>query len=123
MTIEEAISEFWHGVTAYEVQNRNNITMDITDEARMMAIAALEQQNFTRWHDLRKNPEDLPAGTDSVLVCYQHLHPDLRCYECAYYEDGAWIDNAETWKNDVDFAGDWEVIAWRYVEQFEEFEE
>ena len=68
MTIEEAISEFWHGVTAYEVQNRNNITMDITDEARMMAIAALEQQNFTRWHDLRKNPEVLPKHENDVEI-------------------------------------------------------
>ena len=32
------------------------------------------------WHDLRKNPNDLPNATDEVLVCYKNGYIDTWLY-------------------------------------------
>lgn len=44
MTESEAIEELKHSIVSYEVQNRNNITCDLTREVLNMAINALEKQ-------------------------------------------------------------------------------
>lgn len=44
MTESEAIEELKHSIVSYEVQNRNNITCDLTREVLEMAINALEKQ-------------------------------------------------------------------------------
>lgn len=43
MTENEAIEELEHSVVSYEVQNKNNITCDLTQNVLDMAIQALEE--------------------------------------------------------------------------------
>ena len=74
----------------------------------------LEESEKYRWHDLRKDPEDLPDDLHKVLI---HIKG---------YEDYMGVDMAMHHK----FTGIWstifasykdgDVIAWREIEPFEE---
>ena len=80
-----------------------------------MAIKALEKTDKYRWHDLRKNHDDLPRVTngygesDYVLVktgCFEWCDMEMAYYS---YAKKQWsIDNY--------------VFAWQYIEPFEEEE-
>ena len=85
-------------------------------EACFMAIEALEKADKYRWHDLRKNPDDLPEGFEgsyeSEYVLVMTGTPEWNSWEQAYY------------KHDKRMWSTYEqnVFAWRYVEPFEEEE-
>lgn len=77
---------------------------------------ALEKADKYRWHDLRKNPDDLPEAdgndeSDYVLVMIGT--PEWNSWEQAYY------------KHDKQMWSTYEqnVFAWRYIEPFKEREE
>lgn len=68
-----------------------------------------------RWHDLRKNPEDLPEERSHVICC----HGGKRKYYTA-----TWFCKNAFWCADEEY-GSFpyeDVIAWRYIEPFEEVE-
>ena len=70
-----------------------------------------------KWHDLRKNPEDLPEISNKAVLT-GHVMCGRRCYAvCQYteygFEDG--INPAELLNMSV--------IAWREIEPFEREEE
>ena len=75
---------------------------------------ALEKADKYRWHDLRKNPDDLPEGfegsyeSDYVLVMIGT--PEWNDWEQAYYRHGKRLWS--TYEQNV--------FAWRYIEPFEE---
>ena len=78
-----------------------------------MAIKALEKADKYRWHDLRKNPDDLPKDngygeSDYVLVMIGT--PEWNSWEQAYYHHGKRLWS--TYEQNV--------FAWRYIEPFEE---
>lgn len=81
-----------------------------------MAIKALEKADKYRWHDLMKNPDDLPeaigGGYESDYVLVMIGTPEWNSWEQAYY------------KHDKQMWSTYEqnVFAWRYVEPFEEEE-
>ena len=81
-----------------------------------MAIKALEKADKYRWHDLRKNPDDLPeaigGGYESDYVLVMIGTPEWNSWEQAYY------------KHDKQMWSTYEqnVFAWRYIEPFEEEE-
>ena len=84
-------------------------------EAWHMAIKALEKADKYRWHDLRKNPDDLPGAdgnseSDYVLVLIGT--PEWNSWEQAYYHHDKKLWS--TYEQDV--------FAWRYIEPFEEEE-
>lgn len=77
---------------------------------------ALEKADKYKWHDLRKNPDDLPEAdgndeSDYVLVMIGT--PEWNSWEQAYYHHGKrlWTTYEQN------------VSAWRYIEPFEEEEE
>ena len=77
---------------------------------------ALEKADKYKWHDLRKNPYDLPEAdgndeSDYVLVMIGT--PEWNSWEQAYYHHGKRL-----WST-----YDQNVFAWRYVEPFKEEEE
>lgn len=81
-----------------------------------IVIKALEKADKYRWHDLRKNPDDLPEAdgndeSDYVLVMIGT--PEWNSWEQAYYHHGKrlWTTYEQN------------VSAWRYIEPFEEEEE
>ena len=81
-------------------------------EAWDMAIEALEKADKYRWHDLRKNPDDLPEDngygeSDYVLVMIGT--PEWNRWEQAYYHHGKRLWS--TYEQNV--------FAWRYIEPFE----
>ena len=74
---------------------------------------ALEKADKYRWHDLRKNPDDLPEDngygeSDYVLVMIGT--PEWNRWEQAYYHHGKRLWS--TYEQNV--------FAWRYIEPFEE---
>ena len=74
---------------------------------------ALEKADKYRWHDLRKNPDDLPEAdgnseSDYVLVLIGT--PEWNSWEQAYYHH-----DKKLWST-----YDQNVFAWRYIEPFEE---
>ena len=85
-------------------------------EAWDMAIKALEKADKYRWHDLRKNPDDLPegfeGGYESEYVLAMIGTPEWNSWEQAYYHHGKrlWTTYEQN------------VFAWRYIEPFKEEE-
>lgn len=111
MTIKEAIEQFKKrlAITFYRKQIPEYY------EAIEMAVDALEQADKYRWHDLRKNPDDLPEAdgnseSDYVLVLIGT--PEWNSWEQAYYHHGK-----KMWST-----YEQNVFAWRYIEPFEEEE-
>ena len=83
------------------------------EDACILAVDALEKADKYRWHDLRKNPDDLPEAdgnseSDYVLVLIGT--PEWNSWEQAYYHHGK-----KLWST-----YDQNVFAWRYVEPFKE---
>lgn len=99
----------WHGDT---------ILVDV--EELTSAVDYLERY---RWHDLRKNPNDLPNGDwDKKILCV--VRSPIRFYEryhICHYVRGEFIGFYEHKK--VDSGIFQTVTAWRYIEPFEEVEE
>ena len=77
---------------------------------------ALEKADKYRWHDLRKNPDDLPEAiggsyeSDYVLVMIGT--PEWNDWEQAYYHHGKRLWS--TYEQNV--------FAWRYIKPYEEEE-
>ena len=77
---------------------------------------ALEKADKYRWHDLRKNPDDLPeadGNSESDYVLVMIGTPEWNSWEQAYYKH-----DKKLWST-----YDQNVFAWRYIEPFEEEEE
>ena len=80
------------------------------------AIEALEKADKYRWHDLRKNPDDLPeaiGNSESDYVLVMIGTPEWNSWEQAYYKH-----DKKMWST-----YEQDVFAWRYIEPFEEEEE
>ena len=89
-----------------------NYPMDYT-VAFEEAIEALEKADKYRWHDLRKNPDDLPEAdenSESEYVLVMIGTPEWNSLGQAYY------------KHDKRMWSTYEqnVFAWRYIEPFKE---
>ena len=82
-----------------------------------MAIKALKKANKYRWHDLRKNPDDLPEaicdGDESEYVLVMTGTPEWNSWEQAYYHH-----DKKEWST-----YEQNVFAWRHIEPFEEEED
>ena len=110
MTNKEAIEQFKERlvITDYRQQIPEYY------EAIEMAVEALEKADKYRWHDLRKNPDDLPeaigGGYESEYVLVMIGTPEWNSWEQAYYHHGKrlWTTYEQN------------VFAWRYVEPFKE---
>ena len=73
---------------------------------------ALKKADKYRWHDLRKNPDDLPEaigdGYESDYVLVMIGTPEWNGWEQAYYHHGKRLWS--TYEQNV--------FAWRYIEPF-----
>lgn len=109
MTINEAIEQFKErlAITDYRRQIPEYY------EAIEMAVDALKNADKYRWHDLRKNPDDLPEAigdSESEYVLIMIGTPEWNSWEQAYYHH-----DKRLWST-----YDQNVFAWRYIEPFEE---
>ena len=86
------------------------------DDAIYVAIEALEKADKYRWHDLRKNHDDLPEAIGgsyvSEYVFVMIGTPGWNNCEWAYYKH-----NHKEWST-----YEQNIIAWRYIEPFKEEE-
>ena len=111
MTNKEAIEQFKErlAITDYRKQIPEYY------EAIEMAVDALEKADKYRWHDLRKNPDDLPeadVNSESDYVLVMIGTPEWNSWEQAYYHHGKRLWS--TYEQNV--------FAWRYIEPFKEEE-
>lgn len=77
-----------------------------------------------RWHDLRKNPNDLPKDAEYVLVCWRGIKQNW--YDVMFWDDDKKVfslygDHPVTSDERPVTFGD--VIAWKYIEPLEVIEE
>ena len=86
------------------------------EDACILAAEALEKADKYRWHDLRKNPDDLPeaigGGYESDYVLVMIGIPEWNHWEWAYYHH-----DKKLWST-----YEQNVFAWRYIEPFKEEE-
>ena len=80
------------------------------DEVAEMAIEALEKVDKYRWHDLRKDPDDLPPIDERVELIFNVNNKNINQF-------GLLNTNKEWAVNG--FITQLSVIAWRYIEPFE----
>lgn len=78
------------------------------------AKAIVEHHERYRWHDLRKNPNDLPANFHTVVICLKGFEGKQAGVNLAIHSTftGLWGTENFSYK-------DYEVIAWREIEPFE----
>lgn len=70
-----------------------------------------------RWHDLRKNSEDLPKEGHKQYLCKEiYWNPNEECYEDQYI--AYWFVNG----NFMSIGQRVEILAWKEIEEFEEEE-
>ena len=84
-------------------------------ELNKIVSKALEKADKYRWHDLRKNPDDLPEADEygcSECVLAVTGAPEWGDYEWAYYHH-----NTTMWSTPFCVQN---VFAWRYIEPFKE---
>ena len=129
MTNEEAIKMFKAIIMAeierlphhYDAEVDDVVYDDISRIDELLQLnkivsKALEKSDKYRWHDLRKNPDDLPEadeygyGSEYVLVMIGT--PEWNDCEWAYYNH-----NTRLWST-----YEQNIFAWRYIEPFEEEE-
>lgn len=92
MTNEEAINHVTCGRILNDEQKDR--------ELRNFILDSLERSEKYKWHDLRKNPEDLPKEDDKRYLMYY-------CGSCVT-ACGSFIKNFEY------------AVGWREIEPFEE---
>ena len=83
------------------------------EDACILAVEALKKADKYRWHDLRKNLDDLPEADEygrSEFVFVMTGTPEWYSCEWAYYHH-----DKKLWS-----IYEQDVFAWRYIEPFEE---
>ena len=104
---------------AIEILKKNKPTCDTRECGKKLcmavgaAIEALKKADKYRWHDLRKNPDDLPEADEygrSEFVFVMTGTPEWYSCEWAYYHH-----DKKLWS-----IYEQDVFAWRYIEPFEE---
>ena len=91
---------------------------DITDYSNVKeAFLAGLKAGRPQWHDLRKNPNDLPKEVGNYIVCYLDTACERHTFELSfvdYFEDKHWID-----EDNHNIEGyDEGVIAWCEIPTF-----
>ena len=82
------------------------------------AIEALEKAEKYKWHDLRKNPNDLPILGDNIIIGYINMNVPKEIIYISYETDEDCLKNLINgkYKHFV-------FIGWKYIEPFEEVSE
>ena len=122
MTNKEAIEMFKTIIMAeierlpyhYDAKVDDDVYDDISKVNEILKLnkivsKALEKADKYRWHDLRKNPDDLPY-MDGDYLCFIDNEPYSYCSVCEW-------DNPN-WYNYNGTESD-NVIAWQYIEPLE----
>lgn len=74
-----------------------------------------EKEDKYHWHDLRKNPEDLPKEYHDVYVCVSNR--SNKTYNRTWFEGRGW--RHATSKKSMYYKKE-SIVAWREIEPFKE---
>lgn len=115
MTDEEKAEEYIKNVrTEWENQT---YWVDCTDEVKQAYLDGLAEGRKEKWHDLRKNPNDLPTATNSqfLWICWINPYGNM-CYHQCYYDNKGfyWIDEEFYTK----YYPILDIIAWCELPEF-----
>ena len=95
-----------------EIYDCEGSCVSIYDHMESACLAGIKAGK-PKWHDLRKDPKDLPTETGQYLtdnedICiYDTNSRKWRTLSCMACKDFDWLD-------------DWEIIAWCELPKFEE---
>lgn len=112
MNLEEAVKVLEE--MEYELDNliwNESICSDQNIKALNVAIETLKKY---RWHDLRKNPNNLPEDNKQVLVSIKD-----GCIHRTWHDSHGWRNR----NSKIRYYSDKSVLAWREIEEFESEEE
>lgn len=102
----------------YWAYGKQYVYPDPEDYAIEQAISALEKEERYKWHDLRKDPNDLPEGKDyysSFVIVATESCTDFCTIARMDFSMNEWIEIG----TGDDIVGEYgKVIAWRYIEPF-----
>lgn len=84
-----------------------------------------------RWHDLRKSPTYLPIDENYVVAKIRFYGKGSEIYRKNCYTSGIYDQHRQRWNFEQDHKWhdeynpivNYEVLAWKYIEPFEEVEE
>lgn len=85
-----------------------------TDDLERYCDELEKKQEKYRWHDLVKNPNDLPDINKPLDLCYVNTKEDTNKLE---YSSG-YLDEYLVWDWFGFYEHDLKIVAWRYVEEF-----
>ena len=88
----------------------NDYGLKDIEESLKKAIKISGNREKYAWHDLRKDPKDLPKGGCEVLG--RIINGNYRYYMTCEYICGAFCPDSDCASNNV--------VAWKYIEPFEE---
>lgn len=91
----------------------NAATINGITKRQVLDVASylFDEQNKYKWHDLRKNPDDLPEDNKDVLVTIKG-----GCVNRTWHDSCGWR-NATAKK--ARHYSDKSVLAWKEIEEFE----
>lgn len=78
--------------------------------------------NKYTWHDIRKNPQDLPKNNIPVLALLEEYDGDTFFYDVIFFDagDNAWIAYDQDYVTYNQKEDALKVMAWKPIEPFEE---
>lgn len=94
----------------YDAEHKLCKECDGNREALTLAAEAMEKADKYRWHDLRKNPKDLPNKFEDVLIAFKN-NPIVDV--AMYGNGGIWATTSSTYRTGF-------VVAWKHIEPFKE---
>lgn len=118
----------------YSIGNGRNVSVIYNEQGVAQVSKELIEQCFIplfrqsekyKWHDLQKNPDDLPKTDEMILCAWQggtRLWYDTFFYYITprkyFSKNGESVSIIGTEK----FSAEGQVVAWKYIEPFEEVE-
>lgn len=91
-----------------------NLLVGLCDSIEKKLSDIQHDQHEYVWHDLRKNPNDLPKDLENVLICIKGLERYKAGVTAAVHNKRAGL-----WGNGSCSYKDREVVAWKYIDPFE----
>lgn len=102
----------------------NDNCMNGVDQCEFsLAISALEKAEKYKWHDLRKDPEDLPKegkyGFSDPVLAYDWADYGVCRYD---FKKNKWYTRDLNLRDEDDSCYSPDIVAWRQIDPFEEEE-
>ena len=126
MTYEEAIKAI--RLDGLSIEAKANRMLEFS-QGLALAEETFENAERYKWHNLRKNPNDLPEENDKEYLCikkdFQYDFFEFNTeYNCFGYIASMIHEELDSCPTESWFEGtDEEIIAWKYIEPFEDVEE